>query len=702
MADNVGSIEYDARINTDKLKQDASQAQAAAKGAGDGIEKGLGDGLRKASVVMAGLGVALTAVAKKSTDFTVDYVKDANKLARQIGGTAEESSRLLFVTSRLGLETENVTAAFGIFSKNIVKATDATAGSGVEQDKLKNAIAKTKLELSQTSAEIAKNGDRTGELGLKVAGLKTKLQEQEGQLNSTRSAFDKIGVSVVDAQGKQRGFTDILLDTADKFKALPAGAEKSALAMELFGKQGKDLLPVLNLGSQGIKDLEKRADELGLTLNQKTIGNVTRFIESQKQLKESTDAMKLAIGTATTPVLTAFNAKLSETINKLLQADQPIKGITTSVLAFGGPVAGATSALIAFIASFATISQSGARYFAMLRGVLTGGLLLSFAGAIAYLGTQVFDVAAKTGSFTQAISSWQAKLLSSVPIVGTLVSSISALGGIVFQQEMQQKALKSAHDATTASQKAAKVATDILTGANLAAEGAALGVEQAQRAENQAIAQYGPNSLEARQATYNLKTAKDAEKTATDAAKDATNRKAEADKVFARNKEAEQKLRDQKASAEENASGWDRAANAVAGFINWLFRIPSKVNKPQLSYTQAESVPANGPGFAYGGYTGKGRTDEIAGIVHKGEYVIPKSAVDQRMGLPKVGGVSDFNGGAFGSNPVIKIYMNGIMARSRSDLREIAKDLLEAVNEELRSKGAPEIGSGALTVGLMP
>lgn len=42
-------------------------------------------------------------------------------------------------------------------------------------------------------------------------------------------------------------------------------------------------------------------------------------------------------------------------------------------------------------------------------------------------------------------------------------------------------------------------------------------------------------------------------------------------------------------------------------------------------------------GFAYGGYTGSGGVNEIAGIVHKGEYVLPQSMVDQNSGLPKIG-----------------------------------------------------------------
>lgn len=44
------------------------------------------------------------------------------------------------------------------------------------------------------------------------------------------------------------------------------------------------------------------------------------------------------------------------------------------------------------------------------------------------------------------------------------------------------------------------------------------------------------------------------------------------------------------------------------------------------------------PGFAAGGYTGRGPANEVAGLVHRGEYVIPASQVDQATGRPKGGG----------------------------------------------------------------
>lgn len=50
-------------------------------------------------------------------------------------------------------------------------------------------------------------------------------------------------------------------------------------------------------------------------------------------------------------------------------------------------------------------------------------------------------------------------------------------------------------------------------------------------------------------------------------------------------------------------------------------------------------------GFSGGGYTGAGNWQSPAGIVHKGEYVIPKRYVDQRTKLPDMNYVASLSGG---------------------------------------------------------
>jgi TP901 family phage tail tape measure protein len=77
--------------------------------------------------------------------------------------------------------------------------------------------------------------------------------------------------------------------------------------------------------------------------------------------------------------------------------------------------------------------------------------------------------------------------------------------------------------------------------------------------------------------------------------------------------------------------------------MGWLDRIvnPNKFRGLQANLESARRVLEEATinyntarGFAMGGYTGPGARNEPAGIVHKGEYVIPKQFVNQSTGMP--------------------------------------------------------------------
>lgn len=72
-------------------------------------------------------------------------------------------------------------------------------------------------------------------------------------------------------------------------------------------------------------------------------------------------------------------------------------------------------------------------------------------------------------------------------------------------------------------------------------------------------------------------------------------------------------------------------------------------------------------GYATGGYTGRGGENEIAGVVHRGEYVIPAESVDQTTGKPKLG------------NTVININVSGTFATSAQERRKVAEQIADAL-----------------------
>jgi len=100
----------------------------------------------------------------------------------------------------------------------------------------------------------------------------------------------------------------------------------------------------------------------------------------------------------------------------------------------------------------------------------------------------------------------------------------------------------------------------------------------------------------------------------------------------------------------------------------------------QKAYQKFLTAPL---GFASGGYTGQGSVNEPAGIVHKGEYVLPQEQVNQSTGQPdwsKIGG---------NSSTKVTINLSGVMTAGKAEERALARRLGDRLNEVLKAQGKP-------------
>ena len=184
---------------------------------------------------------------KDSVDTTVQWTRGTIKLQRELGVTSETASGLQAVGKRFGLTVDDLSKSFGIFAKQVTGA-------------------------AQGSKEAIEN-------------------------------FAHFGISVKDVHGNIKDFNTLFGETADKFKNAPNGFDKTAEAMRLFGRSGKDMLPILNLGSQGIKDLTEKAQKYGLILTQDNVAAVKKYIGAQKDMDMAMQGLKIQIGNALLPAL---------------------------------------------------------------------------------------------------------------------------------------------------------------------------------------------------------------------------------------------------------------------------------------------------------------------------------------------------------------------------------------------------------------
>lgn len=114
------------------------------------------------------------------------------------------------------------------------------------------------------------------QLQIVEANAKKSADAIENGTKGVGETLKKLGINAVDASGRMRPLDQLMLDIADKFSKLPDDGNKAALAMDLFGRSGMDLIPMLNEGRAALEkyqatistDMAVAADKFNDTLNQ--------------------------------------------------------------------------------------------------------------------------------------------------------------------------------------------------------------------------------------------------------------------------------------------------------------------------------------------------------------------------------------------------------------------------------------------------
>jgi hypothetical protein len=133
-----------------------------------------------------------------------------------------------------------------------------------------------------------------------------------GNKEATKS-FKDLGVSVVDASGQLRTNEQIINDTIKSLSSISSESKRAALAQDIFGRSGKELLPMLSQGTQGINNQRDAAEKLGQVLSD-------RAVKSFTETNDSLDRMKTSLAVAGGELLTTFLPTLQKVVDKATQA----------------------------------------------------------------------------------------------------------------------------------------------------------------------------------------------------------------------------------------------------------------------------------------------------------------------------------------------------------------------------------------------
>lgn len=294
MANNLGSLVVSLGLDAAEFTKGLSKGEYQAQQFARNVEKGI-EFARNSFVAFAGAAVAAIAVVNRQAENIADF----QGLAEKIGDSAEAVASLKLASDVSGVALDTVAAA---------------------SVKLTSALAKTDDEAKGVGAAL-------GAIGLSVEEFK-RLSPVE-QIDAVAQAF--------------AGYED--------------NAQKTAVAVQLFGKSGAELIPMLNDLADG--------SERQIHLTQEQIEAADAYTKQVARLRSEIDSLVQTTAADAIPALSAMAQMLQDVLRYSTSA-------TEGVNLFGLALAGAQTVMetlivigsdVAFV--FRTIGDTIGAYMAV-------------------------------------------------------------------------------------------------------------------------------------------------------------------------------------------------------------------------------------------------------------------------------------------------------------------------------------------------
>src|SRR6185369_5272608 len=229
-------------------------------------------GVTAAAGIFAAAGGSLVAFASQAAQRANEFLV----MGQKIGESTENVSRLQFAAEQADVPLESFSQGLKFIQRN---AADAATGSGQAVD-----------------------------------------------------AFKTLGIDVKDANGNVKPASDLLGEVADRFVTLKDGSQKTALAIQLFGRAGADMIPLLNQGSQGIDELKRKADELGITVSTAAGVLGDEFGDNLRALQDQIQGLKTSIAVALLPQMIELVKQAQVIVSGVIQWVQAHEPLIRAVM----------------------------------------------------------------------------------------------------------------------------------------------------------------------------------------------------------------------------------------------------------------------------------------------------------------------------------------------------------------------------------
>lgn len=337
---------------------------------------------------------------------------DAQKLAEQMGLVARASHWDKLKSSGNGVASTfwrmaAAAAAFFSVSKvsEMVKET-VDLGGHLNDTSQKTGLSTDALQKWGYAAKL--NGSDSEAFTGGVVKLSKGLADVATGKGPAVDAFNALGISLNDPAVKSKDLNAILNLVANKFSAMPDGAKKTAISMDLFGRAGAGLIPTLNQGVAGIAATGSELARLGGVMDSAAIAHLDDLGDNIDRVKTAFTGLKNQAVIALLPLLEQLMKQFQDWV---ANNQELIKSTLRN----------AVEALITAVSTLASAVAFAVKHWRLLAAILAGAALIS--GIMKLIKTIMWLETVMASAAIEAVIAW-ALILGPILLVGIALVGI--------------------------------------------------------------------------------------------------------------------------------------------------------------------------------------------------------------------------------------------------------------------------------------
>lgn len=241
------------------------------------------------------------------------------------------------------------------------------AEAGTEMTKMSAQTGISVENLSTLGFAADQSGISMEDLAVGMKHMQKTLGEAASGSKEAQKHLARLGLTVNDlaAMSPDEQFTAI----AEAMSKIGNPTQRAAMAMEIFGRHGVALLPLLNQGANGIREMQQVARDWGLEMSTKDASAAMDLGKSLRMLTAMFKMLVFQIGSAAAPAFKKVRDFIAPIVRDTITWVRENNGLVVSITKIGLAIAGLGVAIIAVGVAF-KIAALGVAIFGVAMAIV--------------------------------------------------------------------------------------------------------------------------------------------------------------------------------------------------------------------------------------------------------------------------------------------------------------------------------------------